>query len=289
MNEQGPERITPRRPSDNPENPSPSMGEVYPPLAAPKATMGKGGGPSTCTLTPTLSLKGEGAIGQPPHPSLVKGGGGDFTEGLRKDITALWEKRARGDVSERGFQKQSEQAVLDLCRALVRRRIGEGESIQFEHHAVRAHTKIAGSVLRESDQEFISLLATERRLFRLRALHTPDQPLLFLDGDKDAVDELPYGSASGVTVRTQRRKGQLVAGLVIAGFALLGYSWLQITGTALFLLGIAGALHGLLVPTRWAEVFQQPPAASPPFQIWALRKKSARLLLRYLRQRMQQR
>ena len=208
-----------------------------------------------------------------------------WIEGLRKDITALWEKRARGDVSERAFQKQSEQVVLDLCRSLVQRRIGEGESIRLEHHAVRAHTKIAGSVLRESEQEFISLLATERRLFRLRALHTPDQPLLFFDGSQDALEELAFASASGVTVRTQRRKGQIAAGLVIAAFALLGYSWLQITGTALFLLGIAGALHGLLVPTRWAEVLQPAPAASPPYQIWALRKKSAKMLLKFLRQR----
>jgi hypothetical protein len=210
-------------------------------------------------------------------------------EDLRKDIAALWEKRARGDVSERAFQRESEQRVLDLCRALVRRRTGQGETVLFEHHAVRAHTKIAGSVLRESEQEFISLLATERRLFRLRAIHTPDRPLLFLEGDKDALEEITYTSASGVTVRTQRRKGQIVAGLVIAGFAVLGYPWLQITGTALFLLGIAGALHGLLVPTRWAEVLQPAPAASPPFQIWALRKKSARQLLKFLRQKIQQR
>ena len=225
----------------------------------------------------------------PPRPPLEKGGGGDFTEGLRKNITSLWEKKARGDVSERAFQKQSERAVLDLCRALVRQRLGSGESILFEHHAVRAHTKMAGSVLRESEQEFISLLATEHRLFRLRALHTPDQPLLFLDHDKDAVEDLPYTSASGVSVRTQRRKGQIVAGLVIAGFALVAHPWLQITGTALFLLGVAGALHGLLLPTRWAEVLQPPPAASPPFQIWALRKKSARQLLKFLRQKIQQR
>ena len=221
----------------------------------------------------------------PPHPSLIKGGGGDFIDGLRKGIVALWEKRARGDVSERAFQRESEQRVLELCRALVRHRIGEGESIRFEHHAVRAHTKIAGSVLRESEQEFISLLATERRLFRLRAIHTPDRPLLFLDGDKDAVEELVYASASGVTVHTQRRKGQIVAGLVIAGFAVLGYSWLQITGAALLLLGMAGAVHGLLVPTRWAEVLQPEPTVSPPFQIWALRKKSARQLLKFLRRR----
>ncbi len=210
-------------------------------------------------------------------------------EGLRKDVTALWEKRARGDVSERAFQKQSESAVLDLCRAIVQYRVRKGEAIQAEHHAVRAHTKIAGSVLRESEQEFISLLATEYRIFRLRTLLTPDRPLLFLDGDKDAMEELAYESASGVTVRTERRKGQILAGLVIAGVAVLAHPWLQITGTALFLLGIAGALHGLLVPTRWAEVLQPAPAASPPFQIWALRKKSARQLLKFLRQKIQQR
>jgi hypothetical protein len=223
-----------------------------------------------------------------PAP-LTKGGRGDLIEGLRKDITALWEKRARGDVSERAFQRESEQRTLDLCRALVRHRIGEGESIQFEHHAVRAHTKIAGSVLRESEQEFISLLATEYRLFRLRTILTPDRPLLFLDGDKDAVEELAYESASGVTVCTQRRKGQIIAGLAIAGVAVLAHPWLQITGTALFLLGIAGALHGLLVPTRWAEVLQPEPTVSPPFQIWALRKKSARRLLKFLRQKIQER
>jgi hypothetical protein len=53
-------------------------------------------------------------------------------------------------------------------------------------------------------------------------------------------------------------------------------------------LGIAGVMHGLLLPTRWAEVVERVPSASPPFQIWALRKKSARTLLRFLRQRIPQ-
>jgi len=92
-----------------------------------------------------------------------------------------------------------------------------------------------------------------------------------------------------VTVRTQRRRGQIAAGLVIAGVALIGHPWLQITGTALFLLGISGTLHALLVPTRWAEVLQPEPTVSPPFQVWALRKKSARLLLKFLRQKIQER
>jgi hypothetical protein len=209
-------------------------------------------------------------------------------EGLRKDIVVLWEKRARGDLSERTFQKESERLVLNLCRALVRPRIRENESLAVEHHVVRAHTKIAGSVLRESEQEFISLLATERLLFRLRAILTPDQPVLFRNGEKDAVEELAYSSASGVAVHTQRRKGEIAAGLAIACCAMLGHSWLQVTSAALFLLGIAGVLHGLLLPTRWAEVVERAPCASPPFQIWALRKKSARILLRFLRQRIPQ-
>lgn len=205
-------------------------------------------------------------------------------EGIRNDIIALWEKRARGDLSERVFQKESERRVLELSRAIVGRRIGENENVLAEHHVVRAHTKLAGSVLRESEQEFISLLATEHRLFRLRTILFPDQPILFRDRGKDAVEELPYASATGVIVRTQRRRGQILAGLAISGFAVLGHSWLQVTGTALFLLGIAGALHGLLLPTRWAEVLQQAPVASPLFQIWTLRKKSARTLVRLLRQ-----
>ncbi len=209
-------------------------------------------------------------------------------EDLRNDIVALWKKRAQGDLPERRFQKESERRVLELCRLLIRRRIGEEERILFEHHVVRAHTKIAGSVLRESEQEFISLLATERRLFRLRAVLSPDQPFLFRDGQKDAVEELPFASASGVVVRTQRRLGEVVAGLAIACFAVLGRPWLQITSTALFLIGIAGVLHGLLLPTRWAEVLERPPSASPPFEVWALRKKSARALIRFLRRHIPQ-
>ncbi|MEW6666242.1 MAG: hypothetical protein AB1512_13615 [Thermodesulfobacteriota bacterium] len=210
-------------------------------------------------------------------------------ERLRDNIVTLWGKRARGDLSDRAFQRESERCVLDLCRALIRRRIGEHEPVRVEHHVVRAHTKLAGSVLRESEQEFISLLATDRRLLRFRAVLTPDQPILFKNGEEDAVEELTFAAASGVVLRAQRRTGEIVAGLVIAGLALLAHSWLQITGTALFLLGMAGALHGLVLPTRWAEVLERVPVTSPPFQIWTLRKKSARALLRFLRERIPQR
>lgn len=206
-------------------------------------------------------------------------------ERARADIAALWENRARGDLPERTFQKESERRVLDLCRALVRQRTGPDESILAEHHVVSAHTKIAGSVLRESEQEFVSLLATEKRVFRLRAILAPEQPVLFLDGEKDAVEELSYASASGIVVHRKWRAGEIAAGLTIAAFALLGRSFLQVTSTALFLLGIAGALHGLLMPTRWAVILERAPAVSPSFEVWALRKRSARALLRVLRSR----
>lgn len=204
---------------------------------------------------------------------------------LRNEISALWNKRARGDVSERVFQKESERLVLDLCRALVRNRVEKSEEILLEHHVVRAHTKIAGSVLRESEQEFISLLATDHRLFRLRTVLHPDQPLLFHREGRDTLEEMDYRSISGVVVRTQRRKGEIVAGLAIAVFSLLTHSWLQITGTALFLLGLAGMMHGLLLPTRWAEVRTRPDNRGTSFEIWALRKKSGRKLVRFLRRR----
>lgn len=206
----------------------------------------------------------------------------DSVERLRNEISALWAKRARGDVSERVFQKESERLVLDLCRGLVRARGGNSEEILLEHHVVRAHTKIAGSVLRESEQEFVSLLATDHRLFRLRAVLHPDHPLLFHQEGRDTLEEMDYGSIAGVVVCTQRRTGEIVAGLAIAVFAVITRSWLQITGTALFLLGVAGALHGLLLPTRWAEVRT---STGPSFEIWALRKKSGRKLVRFLRRR----
>ena len=88
------------------------------------------------------------------------------------------------------------------------------------------------------------------------------------------MDELAYASASGVTVRTQRRKGQILAGLVIAGFAVLGYSWLQITGTALFLL-LTWADEQLGVVRR-PSITAKTAASSkvPPFRA-AIRVRSA--------------
>ncbi len=50
-------------------------------------------------------------------------------------------------------------------------------------------------------------------------------------------------------------------------------------------LGILGILHGLLLPTRWVQVEILDPA-SEPILIHALRKKSGRKMVRYLREKM---
>ncbi len=201
-------------------------------------------------------------------------------ESLRREIRDLTEKRARGDVPEKTFQKQNEKLTVELCRVLVEDRLAADERILAEHHVIRAHTKLAGSVLRESEQESISLVATGRRLFRLRARHNPGEPVLFGGEGRDQVEELPVSRIRAIAVRRQIRAGEILVGLAILAAALLFGSWLQVTGIALAVLGAAGALHGLLVPTRWAEILTAPGEES--FRIYALRKRSAKKLIRAL-------
>ena len=198
-------------------------------------------------------------------------------ESLRHKIRELAEKHARGDVHDRAFQKQNEKLTLELCRSLVRDRLAAGETILAEHHVIQAHTKLAGSVLHESQQESISLLATERRLFQLRCKHMPWEPVLYAGPDGDQVEHVPFSRIRRTVVRRQIRIGEMIAGACIAAVALLFGSWLRVTGIALLGLGIAGVLHGLLIPTRWVEILT---AGTPEehFRIYALRKRSARKL-----------
>jgi hypothetical protein len=199
-------------------------------------------------------------------------------ESLRRELRELTVKRGRGDVPERAFQKQNEDLTVALCRQLVEDRLSAGERILAEHHVVRAHTKLAGSVLRESEQESIALLATDQRLFRLTSRHQPDEPALFAAGGRDQIAEVPRGRISGMAVRRQVRSGEILVGVAVVAAAVLFGPWLHVTGTALALLGGAGVLHGLLVPTRWAEIVGPGPG-EPDFRIYALRKRSAKKLM----------
>jgi hypothetical protein len=200
-------------------------------------------------------------------------------ESLRREICELTEKNARGDVPQRTFPKQHEKLTVAICEELVRERLAPDEPILAEHHVMHAHTKLAGSVLQESEQERVSLFATDRRVFRLSSREKPGEPVQFRTLDRDEIEEMRFSRISRVVVRRQIRIGEMITGVVIAAVAFLLRPWLQVTGIALVLLGIAGVLHGLLIPTRWAEIIPRKNGVAP-FQIFALRKRSAKKLVK---------
>jgi hypothetical protein len=207
-------------------------------------------------------------------------------DALRREIEGLYPKRARGDLTEKAFQRDLSKHTVDLYRKLIQGRLAGEEALQAEHHVVKAHMKVAQSVLREPDQEAISVFATDRRLFRLRSTLTPDRPPTADKRDHTTVDEVPYERIEALKLRRQIRLGEMGVGAAMCCFALLFSSWLSVTGPFMAGLGLLGMLHGLVLPTRWVEVIGVgPEPASGPILIYTLRKKSARRLVRYIREK----
>jgi hypothetical protein len=206
---------------------------------------------------------------------------------LRAEIRLLQVKREAGDLPERKFNRQVTDRMVELCRAVVRERLEEGETLLAEHHVIHAHMRLNQSVLREPEQEAVSLFATDRRLLRLRARVAADRAPTCDDADQTLLDEVPLGRVRGLRIRRQVRMGELAAGVMIAAFALAFHSWLLVTGTLMAALGAAGVLHALLLPTRWMEVVVEPGGEAPADEILihALLRKSARRLIRLLRGR----
>jgi hypothetical protein len=207
-------------------------------------------------------------------------------DALRREIKGLYPKRARGDLTEKAFQRDLAERTVDLYRKLIQSRLAEEEAIQAEHHVVKAHMKVTQSVLRESEQEAVSLFATERRLFRLKSTLAPDRPPTADGKDGTTVDEVPYHRIESLKLRRQIRLGEMGVGAAMCCFALLFSAWLSVTGPFMFGLGLLGMLHALIVPTRWVEVVKVgPEPASGPILIYTLRKKSARRIRKYIREK----
>jgi hypothetical protein len=208
-------------------------------------------------------------------------------EALRREIEGLYAKRARGDLAEKAFQQQLPERTVDLYRKLIQGRLAREEAIHAEHHVVKAHMKVAQSVLREPEQEAISLFATDGRLFHLRSFLKPDRPPTADKRDNTAVTEVPYERIEALKLRRQIRLGEMGVGAGMCCFALLFSSWLSVTGPFMAGLGLLGMLHALLLPTRWVEVnVAGPEPGSDQILIYTLRKKSARRLVRYIREKM---
>ena len=205
-------------------------------------------------------------------------------DALRREIKGLYPKRAKGDLTEKAFQRDLAARTVDLYRKLIEGRLAGGETIEIEHHVVQAHMKVTQSVLRESEQEAVSLFATGTRLFRLKSTLMPNRPPTADAEDNTTVDEVPYDRIESLKLRRQVRLGEMAVGAGMCFIALLFSSWLSITGPFLILLGVLGMLHALLLPTRWVDVVvvgSEP--ASGPILIYAVRKKSARKLINFVR------
>ncbi|MEW6441971.1 MAG: hypothetical protein AB1640_13635 [bacterium] len=202
----------------------------------------------------------------------------------REEIRQLILKHARGDVRDKEFQPALAERTVALYRAFVQRLLAEPEPILAEHHVVFSHTRLTQSMLREPEQEAVSLFATDRRLLRLRSVLVGDRPPTCDEADQTQVDEIAYGDIGSLKVTRRIRPGETGAGLVLASVAALFHSWLSLTGPLLVLIGTLGILHGLLLPTRWVEIRARGESSAEPIRVHRPRKKSARRLLNLLRE-----
>jgi hypothetical protein len=210
----------------------------------------------------------------------------DEIQELRKEIGKLYEKRRLGDLTEKRFQAHLANRTVDLYRALVAKRMRPGEAIAAEHHAVFSHFKLMQSILKEPEQKAVSLFATGDRLYRVQASLNPDKPPRGDKCDHTVVDELPISRIGFFRVRRQIRWGEMAVGAAFAALAIIFQPLLEITGHVLAGLGILGILHGFLLPTRWLEIGPAGGAnQQEPILVHALRKKSARKLVGFLREK----
>jgi hypothetical protein len=203
---------------------------------------------------------------------------------LRAELLDVHVRHGRGDLPTRTFERRAAEGGLALARAVVASHLEEDERVLAEHHVAHAHLRIAESVLREPEQEVVSLFATGRRLLRLGSWLLPRQPMTCDGGDRTELLELRYGEIARILTRRQVRWSEAAAGLVIVVAARLLWDWLEITGPILAGLGLLGILHALLLPTRWIELQPKDPSREP-FRVWGARRATARRLLAVVRER----
>jgi hypothetical protein len=207
----------------------------------------------------------------------------DTADAARAIVRDLYAKRARGDLTEKRFQAQLAAAATALARAVVQERLESGESILAESHVVHAHIKLAESVLAEPEQQTVSMFATQRRLVRVRGSVVPGREVSCDATDGTTIDELNLAQIEQLLLCRDLRWGEAIAGSVIMLVTWFGRSLLQVTGPILMLLGLAGILHGLLLPTRSLRVIAAGDAPADPFVLYGLRRKDTRSLIAVIR------
>lgn len=201
---------------------------------------------------------------------------------LRAELRDLGERRQRGDIPDRRFQRRSMDLSVALARAEARSALPEDEPILAEHHIVHSHFKLTESLLKEPEQATVSLFATAERLVRVRGKLALGAQGLGPDLTTTWIDSVGYAAIRRLDRRAEWRWGEVGTGLVIVLLALLLRGLLTVTGPVLVLLGLAGMAHGLLMPTRWIEIATEV-EVEPHLVIHGAWRKSGRRLVGVLR------
>jgi hypothetical protein len=206
---------------------------------------------------------------------------------LRTKIAQLYPKRDIGDLTEKVFQQRLAEQTVALYRAVIKRQMAEGETIECEHHSIWTHFRLMQSILREPAQQAISLFLTDKRLFRIQSTLMPDKPPTADKRDNTIIDQISLDRIRAVKKRYQIRTGEILLGAIFCALSYLFFDLLSITGPILFGFGVLGMLHGLILPTKWIEVQTvESVQTTDPFLIYALRKKSAKELVRRLKEKL---
>jgi hypothetical protein len=200
-------------------------------------------------------------------------------EELRRELRELFERRARGDLRERDYQRQLVETSVALSRIVASSKLTKGERILAEHHLVHSHFKLTQSLLKEPEQATASFFASDRRMVRVCSTLLPGRPPSYDEADHTIVEDLAYEHVERIQRRRQVRWGEVATGFVVTLVALASGESLTVTGPLLVLLGIAGALHGLLVPTRSVEIVPRTSFEGPPFEIHGVHRRGARRIL----------
>jgi hypothetical protein len=207
-------------------------------------------------------------------------------DSLRRGLGKLYIKRTVGDVTEKVFQHEIADKTVDLYRAVIARKLAEGEDLIAEHHTITSHFRMTQSVLREPEQHAISLFMTDRRLLRLRSTVFPGRPPTADARDGTVIDELGFDRITGLKYRRQYRLGESGVGAAMCCIAVLFYEFLALTAPVLIVLGTLGIIHSILLPTRWVEIRTADySGSSDPFIMYTVKKRSARRLIGLLRER----
>jgi hypothetical protein len=204
---------------------------------------------------------------------------------LREKLQQLYARHAAKDLPERPFRRALTEYSYRLFTAVARDQLKPGETILREHNIIQAHGWWTRPVLQDPDQEIVSLYLTDRRVIRIRSLQTLGRPISCDAADQTTVDSLFFDRIEGLKVHREIRWGEFAMGLGIVAVALFFYDWLEISGPVLLGVGGLGALHGLLWHSRRVEIRARATPAGGPMVVYATRRKSGRMFLKLLRER----